>query len=249
MSTQSSPRRSLLLGGALALLALALPLQASADPQAFPLSLRSAVRQALSSRAELRKIRREVGPRPEGEAALRLGQAIAKQKESRTEVVSAFKRTAPVQILRGIGRGPSDTWQTLKQHPFKVIGATVLLGGVSLGLELLNLPATPIMLGACSLLTLRAVKQGYPEVRDAFRAKTPERFELLGERVLFPTVAYVGATTLTLTIGGAVESLSGSQMLAEGSKGVAYGIHIIDDIPSIAASLGGAAQKAKGKGL
>jgi hypothetical protein len=122
-----------------------------------------------------------------------------------------------------------------------MIGATVVLAAASIGLELLSLPATPIMLGACSLLTLRALTQGFPEVRAAFRKKAPDRYRVLGQRMLFPAAAYAGATAFTLTIGGAVESASGSHVMAEGSKGVAYGIHIIDDLPSIAAGLGGSA--------
>ena len=221
-----------------AALTVLLPAHALADARP---TLRAALRAAWSSSVALRGVRREVRGLPEAKAAAKLTAAKNEQRRARAEVLAALKRSAPGQMLRGMAAGPRDTWQTIRTHPFKMIGATVVLAAASIGLELLSLPATPIMLGACSLLTLRALKQGYPEVRAAFRRKAPDRYRVLGQRMLFPAAAYSAATAFTLTIGGAVEGLSGSHVMAEGSKGVAYGIHIIDDLPSIAASLGGSA--------
>jgi len=223
-----------------AALIVLLPALALADRLPQP-TLRAAIRAAWSSHAALRSVRRQVRGLPEAEATAKLSTAKDEQRHARAELVAALRRTAPIQILSGMAAGPRDTWQTVRQHPFKVIGATALIAVASAGLELLSLPAQPIMLGACALLTLRALKQGYPEVRAAFRKKAPDRYRVLGERMLFPSAAYAAATAFTLTIGGAVESLSGSHVAAEGSKGLAYGIHIIDDVPSIAASLGGSA--------
>ena len=174
--------------------------------------------------------------RREGADPTRLARAEARLTARKATFCQRVKAAPAVQLLRGaFVDGPKELFCEVKAHPFRTLGVLAGAVGICTAAGMAGIPIDTIALWGSAALTVKGIAGNWHKVRDAFKRHTRNRWETVGEDVVFPAMAFGAGVGLGAAAESATQAVNANGALGMGLRSTAQSV---DDLVPLTVVLG-----------